>query len=549
MKIIDSIRPIFKWWYLVAISTVIAAVSSFIATRDVPPVYMAQTTIMIGNAILDPNPSDTELGVSQRLAQAYADIAMREPVVNATEVALGVKELPKFDAYPLSGGPFVEITVTHTDPKFAQAVAQELAHQLMLQSPTTLTKEEQERQSFVNQQMLEISAQIQDTQKEITAKQDSLGNLVSATDIAQTQADITALDSKLTTLQGIFSNLLAGSQKSALNTLSIFEPATLPTKPIGPNKLLIILLATVSGFALAVGAAYLIEFLDDTIHTGEDVTHLLNLPVIAYIGKTPDDQGKPFVIEEPRSPIAEAFRTLRTNLEYSSFDQPCRVILITSADPSEGKTTVAVNLALTMAQAGKKVVLLDADLRRPQVHEFLNLPAKPGLSEVFRNHSTIVDVIQTSKENKNLAVIGAGTIPPNSSELLSSNKMDKNFSDLLEISDVVIVDGPPFFVSDASILASKVEGVVVVIHAGQTRKGAIQAMKTQIDLVNANVLGVVLNQVSGGSSYYSGYYNNNYYVSDTKQDDSKQLKRQPRLRLNLFSEKANKTSGSGRDIH
>ena len=132
MKIIDSIRPIFKWWYLVAISTVIAAVSSFIATRDVPPVYMAQTTIMIGNAILDPNPSDTELGVSQRLAQAYADIAMREPVVNATEVALGVKELPKFDAHPLSGGPFVEITVTHTDPKFAQAVAQELAHQLML---------------------------------------------------------------------------------------------------------------------------------------------------------------------------------------------------------------------------------------------------------------------------------------------------------------------------------------------------------------------------------------------------------------------------------
>jgi capsular exopolysaccharide synthesis family protein len=299
---------------------------------------------------------------------------------------------------------------------------------------------------------------------------------------------------------------------SSTSNIVAIDPATVPGKPIRPQPLNTAGLGAAVGLLLAGAIVFLIEYLDDTVRSADQAVEVLGLPVIGYIAELEHDQDKAYVSENPRSPVAEAFRTLRTNLEFASVDRPLRTLLVVSAHPGEGKTTVATNLAITIAQGGKSVLLIDADMRRPRVHHHLGLTNRVGLSNLFRDSLSIKDVANHWQDG-NLYVITSGGVPPNPADLLASERMGAILESAGKEFDMVIVDAPPFLVADASILASRADGVVLVIRPGKTPLDAALTTLDQMKRAGANILGIVLNRIPrnrpnyyGGYRHYSGYY-------------------------------------------
>jgi non-specific protein-tyrosine kinase len=539
MNLKTYLEPLLKWWWLMLVASLIAAVSSYWVTRQQPPIYESSTALVIGRSVYNPNPTSNDLWLEQQLAEFYTNIAKREQVRIATKDALGLDWLPSYSVRPLANSPIIEIVVHDTEPLRAQAVASELANQLVLQAPSNSETQDQEQQAFVEQQLSSLEDNILKTQDDIAIKQEELGELNSASQIADTQREIAILEAKLTTLQSNYAALLASSGKEADNTLTVIEPAVLPTSPVGPNKGMTILLSTAIGFALAISAAYLLNYLDDTIRSDEEITQLFQIPVIAKIidiGRGKNE--KVYVAENPRSEVAEAFRTLRTNLEFADVDEPLSTILVTSAGINDGKTFVSVNLANIIAQAGKSVILLDADLRKPSIHKNLGIANSRGLSDIFRSGFSIdfdLETVFSTVEDQNIKIILGGNPPPNPAELLGSNKMSQLLDKLEQMADVVIIDGPPGLVADSVILSKKMDGVLLVLRYEYTRERQLRSMLEQFVHADANILGVVLNQVPRSRIATPGYYQyyNHYGVSENGKESQPFYKDIGKLKLRL----------------
>ena len=548
MELKQYILPLRRWWWLLIAATLIAAASSYLATLRQPPIYQTLSTLMIGQVITDPNPTGAEFTLSRQLADNYAEIANREPVKIATMEALGLSWLPDYRATALPNGQFIEVVVTDTLPERAQAVANEIARQLILRSPTGSQSDEQDRQAFVQTQLDNLQLQITETENEIQILREALGGMDSARQIADTQAQITALEAKLADLQGIYSGLLANTQSGAINSISVIEEAYKPVVPIGPNKMLIILLSATVGLSLAVVAAFVLEYIDDTVKSPEEVERLTLAPVIGYLSELDiTDVGALYAADNPRHPSVEEMRTLRTNLEFAGVDQPLKTILVTSTEMEVGKTSVAANLAIVMSQAEKSVILVDADLRRPNVYNFYGFQNKIGLTDVFRGETALEDVTKKWSGGE-VSVITAGDLPPNPSELLGSKKMSEIMATLGSTADIVIIDGPPFVVADAPVLASKVDGVLLIIRLSHTRKPAISAMMEQISRSGAKVIGVALNRIPARSiGYYTGNpYYSAYYTNEEVEWNGKSQKTGWRTKLNFwpFNSRSNSKSGA-----
>lgn len=222
---------------------------------------------------------------------------------------------------------------------------------------------------------------------------------------------------------------------------------------------------------------------------------------------TEDRQSTLVTISNPRSPISEAYRTLRTNLEFSSLDKPIRAMVVTSAAPEEGKSTTLANLAVTIAQAGKKVILVDCDLRRPSLQKIFNVGATAGFTDMMRDDTKMSKPPLQETGVPNLQLLTSGALPPNPSELLASRRMGEVIAALQKQADMVLFDAPPVIaVTDAAVLASKVDAVLLVISAGKTKREHAKKAKTLLEKVNARLIGIVLNNVKGEASLYQ-YYN------------------------------------------
>lgn len=210
----------------------------------------------------------------------------------------------------------------------------------------------------------------------------------------------------------------------------------------------------------------------------------------------------------PRSPVAEAYRQLRTNIQFSSLDRPIKTLLVTSTSPEEGKSTTLANLAITMAQADRRVILVDCDLRRPVLHQLFRVGNGVGLTTVVANRDA-QEIPFVPTEVPGLLLLPSGPLPPNPSELLGSNRMAEVIEQLKQQADYVLFDSPPIVVvTDAAVLASKVDGVILVIRAGKTKREYAQRAKAMLEKVNANLLGVVLNGVRHEPSLHQ------YYAAD-----------------------------------
>lgn len=331
------------------------------------------------------------------------------------------------------------------------------------------------------------------------------------------------------------------------NNITIQNRAVTPSSPIGPQRMRNILVAMLLSFAAGIGLAFLMDYLDDSVRTSDDVSRHLGLPTLALIphylntekrkllsAKNGNSVTAPptalITMEERHSPMAEAYRHLRTSLLFSSAGKPPQTILVTSSQPSEGKTTTAINTAITLAQSDAEVVIIDCDLRRPRIHSHFGFDNAQGLTNYLSGDKNTENLLRTYEGLPKLKVVTSGPIPPNPAELLSSNEMRNLLQFLSGKFKHVIIDSPPAIsFTDAAILSTQVDGVVLVAMANKSSIHLMRQFKQRISNLGARIYGVVLNGIKsdhveydyyGGSSYYK-YYSNADDASTPMMEDSR----------------------------
>jgi non-specific protein-tyrosine kinase len=521
MDLGQYIKRVLRWWWLFIICTLVAGGVSFIVSSQQPRVYQTTSTLMVGQFTQTANPSGQDFYTIELLAESYAQMAVRRPILQATIDSLGLQtnwQALKGQVYAASvpRTQLLAIAVQDNSPEQAMAIANEIANQLILQSPTSPENEiRQEQAGFVKRQLASLKDRIERAEERLIELQSELDSAFSASQIQDAQSEISGLETLINTWQSNYaelSNFLQGG--ASPNYLTIIEPAQLPYTPIKPNIPLNVLLAAATGFVLAVGAAMLLEYLDNTIKTPEDLqnadlglTHIGN--IIRIKGKSYKDQMA--VTHTPFSPIAEGYRLLRTNIQFMAVDRPIKVIMVSSSSPKEGKSTTVVNLGVVMAQAGLRTIIVDADLRLPTIHRIFQTSNATGLTTLLCSKELDLENQLKNTGYENLQAITSGPLPPNSSEMLGSKRMGELIDRLKEIADVIILDTPPVLaVTDAAVLSSRADGVVLVALAKRTRRDTLKQAVKRLQQVHANLLGTVLNQASdraeGGNYYYSSYY-------------------------------------------
>jgi capsular exopolysaccharide synthesis family protein len=314
--------------------------------------------------------------------------------------------------------------------------------------------------------------------------------------------------------------------------VNIESYSRVPRGAVGPPRLRNVMIAFILSLVAGIGLAFLLDFLDDTVKSLDDVDRYVHLPALALIPASrgaaklkgiapvhagPSETTALAMIDDVRSPIAESYRHLRTSLLLSSAGQPPKTILVTSSQPSEGKTTTAINTAFMLAQTGAEVLIIDCDLRRPRLHTQFEVANSKGLTTWLSGERDLDGLLQVFPKTPNLKILTSGPVPPNPAELLGSEEMRRLLGQLSERFAHIIIDSPPAIsFTDASILSTMVDGVMLVVHGGRSSRAVVRRAKQQLLDVGAHIFGVVLNNVRMEQQdyYYSGYYSN-YYSTET----------------------------------
>jgi capsular exopolysaccharide synthesis family protein len=306
-----------------------------------------------------------------------------------------------------------------------------------------------------------------------------------------------------------------------IENVSVVDEAIEPVRPVSPRVSLNVLIAFVLGAMLAFLLIFLIEFLDRTVKDPVEAQKLLGLPIIGLMPRL-DETETLVTMANPRSVTAEAYRTLRTNIQYSSIDKPMKKILVSGANPNCGKSTVSANLGAVLAQSNGRVLIVDCDLRRPTQHKLFNTSMEPGLSSLIFNENIKISDALRKTEYENLMVLPCGPIPPYPAEMLASERMKDLVKEFSEQFDYIVFDSPPIIaVTDAAILSKLADGTLMVLDYGRVRKDEALEAHEKMKRVQAHMIGAVINAVPQGNSYYSGYQQYYYYGSSGQQKKKK----------------------------
>jgi len=512
----DGIREtlflFWSWAWLIILAGLLAAAAAFIVSIRTTPIYQTSTRLLVSDPPAMRSIDYTGIVSSQTMTRTYAEMLVERPVLQGVIDQLKLPTTPEdlketVSVEVVRDTQLLVVSVEHTSPSLAADIANTIARVF-----TDRIRELQSERYAATREGLE--KQVSDMGQQIEATNQAI--IANGTDPNQHLQ----LEARLTEYQRLYSNLVTNYEQVRLaeaqtsTNVVVSEPATVPTIPISPKTVRNTLLATMAGMLLAAGVVFALDTLDDTVKNPDELRQKFGLSILGLIAWHETTDDKPISMVQPRSPVAESFRTLRTNTTFAGVDKPLHRILVTSATPQEGKTTVSTNLAVVMAQGERKVVVIDADLRRPQIHHKFGLYNRVGLSDLFllmRPLESLPNGAIQYIEAAKLAVVTSGKLPPNPAELLTSQKMTQ-FLDLLNREyDLVLIDTPPVLsVTDAAAMAPCVDGVILVAKPGVTRLRDFQQALEQMQTVGARVLGVVLNEVNPRSRKY-GYYYHRYY--------------------------------------
>ena len=510
MDLRRQIAIVRTWFPLLVVCMVLAAGAAFAISSVLPKMYEAKATLIVGQSLSSTNPDYNQLLVSQRLSTTYAAIATRRPmlenVISQLKLDVSVEGLAaNVRADVPTDSTLLTITAQQTDPARAAAIANAIAHQLIAGSPA-LQGREAELQSFVDSEVSATQAQIEATQGQL----ETLGALTKRT--PEQDAEIQTLEGRLISLRSTYATLLSFALGNSPSLLTVIDPAVALPDPVSPRLLLNTLLAGILGLLVAIGIAFLAEYLDDSIKDSDAVREATGLSTLGTIARMNGERGRKEMYRlapllYPRSSAAEAYRALRTNIEFASVDTPIRTLLVTSSVPGEGKTITAANLAIVFAQAGRRVLLVDADLRKPGINLAFDLRNEKGLTTMLVSDDVRLASLAQPTEVANLLVLTTGPLPPNPAELLGSQRMRIVIDQLKPNTDLIIVDSPPLqAVTDAAVLGSFLDGTLLVIDASRSHRRSVRSGRETIERAGANVLGVVLNRIPARGHSEYGYY-------------------------------------------
>lgn len=550
-----------KWWWLILLSTVLFGVGGiFYAQRQVP-IYSTTTTLIINpaapSALL---PYSTDYSV-QALASTYTEFMRTRSFAQivAAQMQGTITEDQILNALSLryvEGTQIFRITATLTDPVLTQSLANTAADVLINENIARQKSQQEQLQTQLNAEaaqertrLTELHSILQQEAEyysdRIQSLESELRNLESRPHSEEGDSLILSLKEELITARSsrveVLGSLAATQSTLAANTTAInmdtavvIDVAPLPQAPQPGQTRQLIILAFLGGLMAGAGLAWLLEYINYTVRSPEELDTHYGIPTQGAIGSMvahgdkQDRSNGLITLLEPRSPIAEAFRALRTSIRMANAVKPIRRLLITSSGPGEGKTFVATNLAVSLAQEGKRVILVDADLRRPQVHKVFGMQSEPGLTNWAADRRLTIEQMLKPTTMPNLHVLTCGAIPPNPSELLGSPRAAEIFQILGEHADIVLFDTPPAAtVTDAVILASQVDGVLQVVRAGITRIDLIQRCKVLLERADVHILGPILNGVQASDlGYYANYYYyGGYYQGNQPQANSRAPRR------------------------
>ncbi len=501
MDLRDQLAVVRRRLRLISATLLVTAFAAGLVSLTLPKTYQSQAALIVGNSINAVSPDLNQVLLSQRLSQTYAQVATQratlQRVIDRLGLAATTDDLAsRVSAEARQDSTILVVSASDRDPIRAAAIANGIADELITSSPA-IQGSRLDIQAFIDEGLQETRAQIASSQAQINTL--SAKRSPTSADLA----DLAALRSQLVGLQTTFSDFLSLSSSASANRLTLSDPAIPATQPASPKLALNLALGIVIGLVLGLAFAFLVEQFDQTVRTPEEATAATGLPTLGTIGKMRLGYRKPklyflAMLLYPRSAVAERFRALRTNVAYANGERPLRTILVTSAMPGEGKTIFACNLAIAFAQADLLTVLVDADLRRPTVHEVFRLPNLAGLSGLLKGEDLRVESFLQSTEEANLKVLSAGVPVSNPSELLQSRQLSLVLTKLAGSADVIIIDSPPLrAVSDPAILAAIADGTLLVIEAGKTSRRAISRSLESIARTGGHMLGVALNSGAG----------------------------------------------------
>lgn len=499
------------WLPLMVVTVLLAAGVAYGISTVQQKTFESKATLIVGQSLTAANPDYTQLLASQRLSSTYAAIATTRPILEAVISDLGLADDPdklreRIVARAPTDSTLLTISAQDPSPAGAAAIANAVAKQLIAASPT-IEGRQVDPLSSIDVDLKATQAQIATVQ----AKMEALAKLADRT--SAQEATLATLEGRLVSLRSTYATLLSFSSGNASNLLSVIEPAVAQKDPVAPRPLLNTLIAALLGLAVAIGIMQLFVHLNDAIKDTDEVEEVSGLSTLGTITRMNGDGSRGQIYQlatllYPRSGAAEGYRSLRANIEFAAVDNPVRTLLVTSSSPDEGKTVIACNLAVAFAQAGRRVLLVDADLRRPGVHQVFDLQNSQGLTTLLRRDEVGVDTIAQATEQDNLRVVTTGPLPPNPAELLGSQRMRAVLDRLADGSDLIVLDSPPLqAVADAAILSSFADGTLLVIDASRSKRRAVRRGREALARADAKVLGAVLNRVPAlARSEYASYY-------------------------------------------
>lgn len=509
---------LWRWAWLLVLGALLGGGGALGASLMTDPTYSASTTLLINQAPVSKASDYNSLLSNELLAKTYAELLRKRPVMDQVIANLKLNTTADdlanvIQVSVVRDTQLIALSVRDGNPQRAADITNEIVRVFSQQNHDLQSERYANSIQSLQDQMAVLQADIDKTQSSIDAL-----NSAQSSEKDRLQRTLNQYrDNYAALLKNLGDVRLAETQTA--DTVSVVEAATVPSRPSSPRTLLNAVLGAVVGLMLALGLAFLVEYLDDTVKSGGQVQQLVDLSTLATIAQIGGKEAhqKLVTIADPRAPIAEAYRMLRVNVDFASIDRPARTILVTSSGPGEGKSTTVANLAVAIAQSGKRVVLVDADLRRPTVQKIFRVSPDRGLTTALLQAGSSPDEHLTRVGVRNLAVMPSGPLPPNPSELLGSQRMAELIAQLAQQADVVLLDSPPVLaVADAAILARACDATLLVVMAKKTRSEALRRAREQLAQSGARVIGAVLNRaaIGRGSSAYSYYY----YYGDGKRD-------------------------------
>lgn len=541
MELVAYIRLFRKWLWLILLGAFLCGGAAFIYTSTQTVLYKAKATISVGGFIQSPDPTYSDIQTGTELAATYSVIAktstVLEAAIEAQDFPVSVDELrASLTTEVIPDTSLLVLAVMHEDPTLAADMANEIAQQLILNSPSNLTQEQQYQLDLANGEIDRLNQLLTEARarKDVIATQ-----LQTITDEAERDRLEVEYNTVITQINEASANIaqyanVIASLQERTNSLSVVETARDASVAKGGDYLIKSLLGAIVGAALAMGAALLIEYLDDTVQSVDQAVGTLKLTPLATVprfGKRSDSYPNRLIIGlDSGEPVLEEYRTLRTNLLFSPNGNLNKAtFIVTSPGPSEGKSVTTANLAVTLAMAGWRVLLVDADLRRPRLHEVFQLDNQVGLSTLLaaesngsssNGHSRSLRGCLQETSIPGLRVITSGFAPLNPTEVLGSTTMQRWYQEFRSATniDIILFDTPPsLVVADSAVLAAAIKApVVLVFQAGHTRLGAAIQAKERLEALNIDIKGFVLNAVNPKSQQYGYGYGYYYYQSDSR---------------------------------